>query len=1074
MASKSEWPARVWWLAAFLGPPAAAIGVWRHFAAHHPAVAVVLVVTYETVIAAARFAGGVTGEVAKRWQRRLADSLDLALQRRISRFDRRYRAFVLAGLRFIDQKGLATVGPFNPELDDIFVDVSLASRPPHMVKEGLLADLPADVTERRALSEFLDSGDPVVLAVIGAPGSGKTTLLRHTARQICRRPRGRGQGRHLPILLYLRDHAAAIVADPDVTLTGLVRSTLGGIGAAEHGGWFEQQLRDGECVVLLDGLDEVAEPEDRKKVATWAERQIRQYPANDYVITSRPHGYRAAEIDGANVLQVRGFTTEQVARFVRGWYLAAERHSTGVADEDITIRARRQADDLLQRLARAPALYDLTVNPLLLTMIANVHHYRGALPGSRADLYAEICQVMLFRRQEAKNLPVQLAGDKKEALLRGLAYEMMQRRLSDLPKDDVLAEIKPGLRRLPRRITTENFLADVGTTGLLIERETGLYCFPHQTFQEYLAAAYIRDKGLADVLAKAVDDPWWRETTLLYAAWSDADPIVAACLDLGTITALTLAFDCADQGSGFAEDLRDRLESLLTEVSDPGSSPERRRLIIGVLFTRHLHQQIRASNGTRICTRPITTGLYQLFCDDTHIPPPDSPPLTVAVTEPAAGIRGSDAAAFVRWVNTIIGGEAAYHLPSRTALDDPAVQRLINSAATDPPRTIWIEPGDAMSELWVPAGARHPHEIDITTLTAHLNSDMIRSVPTLARLLVLRSALAVSVFASYLTQTVDRARDLDRDLALPQILDRARHLDLVRDLGFARDLARYFDVRDPALDRALVRDLDLALDLTRALDRAEALDRALDRGQAFGRALGRSNVRDADRDLAIDLAQVLARALNGALNLARDLDLARDRARAGAVGDHDHHLALDIALALDLDRDLDLDRHRDIGIHCLVMGSALSRALLETLRDTRQASDWPAKFSRAFTDAVGISGNSYVVSPDTLSERLINAVQALQATQAPHGKTSESSWVTTVSRRLQETATPVFDRQQKPTPDIATPIRLAALCLAAEADVLDERQLGEEFRNIAVGVTLLERRTNGDNPVTEMILLASE
>ena len=53
-------------------------------------------------------------------------------------------------------------------------------------------------------------------------------------------------------------------------------------------------------------------------------------------------------------------------------------------------------------------------------MIANVHRYRGALPGSRADLYAEICQVMLWRRQEAKNLPAGLAGDKKEALLRGL------------------------------------------------------------------------------------------------------------------------------------------------------------------------------------------------------------------------------------------------------------------------------------------------------------------------------------------------------------------------------------------------------------------------------------------------------------------------------------------------------------------------------------------------------------------------------------------------------------------------------------------------------------------------------
>ena len=63
--------------------------------------------------------------------------------------------------------------------------MSLAFRPPHLVPAGLLADLPAGDMERHALGEFLDSPEPVVLAVVGAPGSGKTTLLRYTARQAC-------------------------------------------------------------------------------------------------------------------------------------------------------------------------------------------------------------------------------------------------------------------------------------------------------------------------------------------------------------------------------------------------------------------------------------------------------------------------------------------------------------------------------------------------------------------------------------------------------------------------------------------------------------------------------------------------------------------------------------------------------------------------------------------------------------------------------------------------------------------------------------------------------------------------
>ena len=66
-------------------------------------------------------------------------------------------------------------------------------------------------------------------------------------------------------------------------------------------------------------------------------------------------------------------------------------------------------------------------------------------------------------------------------------------------------------------------------------------------------------------------------------ARADADPIVAACLNSGTVTALALAFDCADQGSAFAEQLRKRLEDLLAEVSKPTTSQERRHLITGIL-----------------------------------------------------------------------------------------------------------------------------------------------------------------------------------------------------------------------------------------------------------------------------------------------------------------------------------------------------------------------------------------------------------------------------------------------------------------------------------------------------------
>ncbi len=1027
-----------------------------------------------------------------------------ASRRSISQFDRDYRALVLAGLRFIDQKGLATVGPFTPELDDVYVDVSLAPRPPHLVNEELLPDLPTDVTERRALSEFLGQTRPVLLAVIGAPGSGKTTLLRHTARQVCQRDHG--QKRHLPILLYLRDHVAAVVADPDVALTTLLRSTLGELRLAEPDGWFEQRLRDGECAVLLDGLDEVARPEDRRKVASWAERQIRQYPGNDYVITSRPQGYRAAKIDGVDVLQVRGFTAEQVSRFVHGWYLAVERYSTGVADEAITIRARREADDLLQRLDRAPALYDLTVNPLLLTMIANVHRYRGALPGSRADLYAEILQVMLFRRQEAKDLPVELAGDKKEALLRGLAYAMMDRRLSDLSHEEVLAEIRPAMRRLPRQVTAEGFLADVGSNGLLVERESGLYCFAHHTFQEYLAAVYIRDKGLADVLANAVDDPWWRETTLLYAARADADPIVAACLNSGTVTALALAFDCADQGSAFAEELRKRLENLLAEISEPTTSQERRRLITGVLLARHLRQQIRISDGTRICTRPVTVSLYQFFREDTHTPPPDSPLSAAAGTEPASGMRASDAAAFTRWVNAVIGGEATYRLPSRAELDDPVTQRLIVFRTPNQSRSIWVDHGDAVPELWVPPGKPHPHQIDAETLAAQVDIDMIRATGTLIRLLLMRSAVVIRALSPYSTRRdtiLNHANKVIHDLlrAYESSPDRPPYTSVALAYVFARvrDLARDLDIifmsqsgpRLPISVFDLVGDLDRALDLARDLSRdlardlsrdlARDLARDLTRDPHLGRnsnrepARNRNRNRNPPRDNTLDYDSALARDLVSARELAYDLDF-------DLVHDIDLDLARDLYLDIGVTPVLASARtwggpvgDRDLTRECSqIMGSALSQVLTKALRERGKVAASPVEFAKAFTHVAGISGIARRVSPDTLTQRITYAVEELTATEVRDGLRVGTSWAAIVARHLQETAIPVINRQEQLTSARATRIRLAALCLAVVADDLDKSELGEDFRKIAAGVTLIEQRANGHDPATETIILASE
>ena len=157
-----------------------------------------------------------------------------------------------------------------------------------------------------------------------------------------------------------------------------------------------------------------------------------------------------------------------------------------------------------------------------------------------------------------------------------------------------------------------------------------------------------------------------------------------------------------------------------------------------------------------------------------------------------------------------------------------------------------------------------------------------------------------------------------------------------------------------------------------------------------------------------------------------------------------------------------------------VMGWTLSQALTSALRRAADAKACPAEFSKEFAGLVGIADNGYLVSLDTLADKTTDAVQAFQAIVTSHSESAGVLWACVVTGRLRQTAVAVFDRREQLTPSGATSVRLAALCLAAEADAQDQRQLGDAFREIAVGITLLERRTGGDGPAPETILLATE
>jgi hypothetical protein len=994
-------------------------------------------------------------------------------------YGQRYRRWVLDSLRYLDVQDLATGGDHVPELGEVYVDVALVSRAAHQASGDPLSHAAEGPPERHSISELLDRGSPVVLAVTGQPGSGKSTMLADAARRSAQSGlRGRLGRRSVPILLALREHAGSIVADPAIRLADVVRAAVAGGAGKEPGGWWARQLRRGRCLILLDGLDEVARADDRIAVASWVGRQIAAYPGNHFVVTSRSYGLPGPLAAQADVFVIRPFTADQVQLFLDRWYLAAERHATGspgrTAPRAVLMRARESAARLTSLLGQHPALHDLAVNPLLLTMIATAHRYRGALPDSRADLYGEICHVLLSRRGQAKDLPELLSWPAKQALLATLAYHMMCDHVSNLPTGRVLEILGPQLERFPPPVTGEAFLDDISRNGLFIESPSGGYSFAHLTFQEYLAARHVgANPDFVKSLADSVSDPWWHEAILLYAATADASPIVRACLESGTIPALTLAFDCGEATTELDPELRRRLGFERRRAFDPDCSTEHRRLIAGVMAARLARRTLITAAGVRICARPVPADLYWLFLADTQAPGPDSPCDPHAQAgQPATGIWGTEAQAFVKWLNsiTVTATGVEVRLPRHDELQEEAITSALNSRLPASLTGVWTQP---QPELWLRPGQSHPHELTGAALQQAIAADIRNTaiVPQILNAAVLNVALTIirdlddirALSGALADDLAARAGSGGQTVDLMHAHAHAIVLTYNHALALARaDAITHTCTADPdligsldlagarALADAIARDLAgaIALARTRAAELAEAIDLDLSVLSAFdfdiGHAIDLGRVHASDLDRADLLAHRIVNELDP--DLARAFDLTGSRAL-------DPMLPLPAVLGLTMR---------------WVADGPLAVTLLQVLAQGTPSDPYLA-FALALSSRAGIHETTRLRA--ALGSPLTNALRDLEAAESRPGNGSADSDRVTGLGHLRHACEPMSGTHQPPSPPEAAALRIVATALAG-GTTAPGSDAPDVLRTVAATVTVVENRSKDESKTGESILLA--
>jgi hypothetical protein len=206
--------------------------------------------------------------------------------------------------------------------------------------------------------------------------------------------------------------------------------------------------------------------------------------------------------------------------------------------------------------------------------------------------------------------------------------------------------------------------------------------------------------------------------------------------------------------------------------------------------------------------------------------------------------------------------------------------------------------------------------------------------------------------------------------------------------------------------------------------------------------------------------------LESCLELARQLHQAREVAARQAM-DVGLNRALGITRASDLDATVDFR-----AALAKATGIALANVLHHIVDHDTYIGELSVAFSSALIDRAQLGGRSWTISLDGLTEDVAASHHDL-VNVLNFSNVLGDAWAFRAASRFVEIALPIVTEPRLLTMENASTSRLMALCLAVEADAHQAHALGERFREIAAGITLLERRVMGTAPVTETIMLAA-
>jgi len=464
---------------------------------------------------------------------------------------RRYREAIIRRLNTLWL--LSKTQPIQKRLDEGYIPV-------------YLVDLAPKKIQRQDASKPIDVWDALFrsprLIFTGKAGSGKTTLLRYLAvslalgkmptgfiRRLTLAHQGTAVDELVPIYVRMSDFAK-----DRPNLFEHLLTTFAEFDFPHAKDFLTTKLEAGECLLLLDGVDEVSSAEHTKQIAEFAHL----YPRNQLILTSR-NVCVTDELADFTTLEIVGFGEKECQNFI----------STMLGARSSTFWA------LLQAIERSPGLQRLATTPLFLSaMISEATESRP--PFRLASLHAASLDILLHtwaqtRRPAGMTRPDPQA---KRNLLQELALHYHRQRLTHMPRE----EFEPLLREAMSHAglgseNAEEILRQlVYESGVLRYRADVGYAFADLALQEYLSARHLLAQNALSEALGQVNDPWWQEVIVLAAGMQpDATDIIRGIQAQSTdhVEGLLLAGRCLAEAQksdiALREEITERLFALFEQ-----------------------------------------------------------------------------------------------------------------------------------------------------------------------------------------------------------------------------------------------------------------------------------------------------------------------------------------------------------------------------------------------------------------------------------------------------------------------------------------------------------------------------